>query len=693
MAKITRYSGNLKAFGADAQGSERVVFGTDDAPPVQSDDLTENINSAALRGWGSLPLGRKPPREWFNSVHWIQGQLAAYLHQAGVAEWHSEQEYYENGFASYNGQLWRSLSDDNVDNTPSVVSTHWALVSQVEGVTALQAASLDLSEGTVVSTVGYSSQGDYGSSKYIVVAGGTGTADGGSYIDMDNGKQLRAVFGVSINVQQFGAVPGTDCTAAFQAAIDYSNAKSVRCLVPYDAAAYQVSSLELPPNNVVIEGDCYTKKLPEILHTQDTGYLFGQTTGSTSQHSLVFKNLKLTGSATRTTSAGIYIPNGPGPGLPYGIRIINVRLDNFGIGVYIPECFHSQFEWMEPSRCDVGFYGGEGIDNRWINNVASSTPQDGVAFWLLGGASCQVQTGDTKDFSAGDGAYQYLVGNDTSVAVPVGAQAYISAESVISQINFYDTHFEFSDGAGAGTVQAGFVRVGVGSKADFNNCHFMNRTPNLPHAVDFRFLNARARFFNCYFPTGPADQGGTGSYAVSEIVLTSRSRSQAGIHITPDSYDSTPQVTGFTDVVFYDVQSGARVKMDSVQTVQAGTTEILTFESRDFDLYQEFDTTSHLFTATHPGIYSVDAMVYVGGSNPPVTGDRYRLELKIDGTDDLRADEIATNADSFSLKLNGKIRLAAGETVSLHLNNTDSASDIDVSANGSLTSFSIIKEA
>lgn len=116
MAKITRYQGDLEGFSSSAVGQERVVFGDTDA--TQSDDLTANINSDFLRGWGALPLGNKPPREWFNSVHWVSTQLSAYLHQMGVAEWHVGQEYHKGSVANINGTLYKSVADSNIGNDP-----------------------------------------------------------------------------------------------------------------------------------------------------------------------------------------------------------------------------------------------------------------------------------------------------------------------------------------------------------------------------------------------------------------------------------------------------------------------------------------------------------------------------------------------------------------------------------------------
>lgn len=128
MAKITRYQGDLEAFGSNAVGQERVIFG--DTNATQSDDLTDNITAALLRGWGALALGNKPPREWFNSVHWVSTQLSAYLHQMGVAEWHVDQEYYGGSVTSYNGELWQLPAPvgQTVGVTPEIGSV-WQKVS------------------------------------------------------------------------------------------------------------------------------------------------------------------------------------------------------------------------------------------------------------------------------------------------------------------------------------------------------------------------------------------------------------------------------------------------------------------------------------------------------------------------------------------------------------------------------------
>ena len=82
MAKIPRFNGNLKAFGSEATGTERTVFGS----ATQSDALEDNINTEFLRGWGNVPANQKPPKQDFNAVSYTHGQLLAYLYQIGIAE-------------------------------------------------------------------------------------------------------------------------------------------------------------------------------------------------------------------------------------------------------------------------------------------------------------------------------------------------------------------------------------------------------------------------------------------------------------------------------------------------------------------------------------------------------------------------------------------------------------------------------
>lgn len=72
--------------------------------------------------------------------------------------------------------------------------------------TVALAKVLDLQVGKKVKTWGYTTAGDGGGAEYQVVAGGTGTDDGGSYHDMTNGNQLELIVNDTVNARQFGAV-------------------------------------------------------------------------------------------------------------------------------------------------------------------------------------------------------------------------------------------------------------------------------------------------------------------------------------------------------------------------------------------------------------------------------------------------------------------------------------------------------
>ena len=85
MSKITRYTGNLKAFASEATGTERTIFGD----TAQSDSLDANITLELLRGWGVIGVESNPTKQHFNGLGFTLGQLIAYLHQQGVPEWNA----------------------------------------------------------------------------------------------------------------------------------------------------------------------------------------------------------------------------------------------------------------------------------------------------------------------------------------------------------------------------------------------------------------------------------------------------------------------------------------------------------------------------------------------------------------------------------------------------------------------------
>lgn len=121
MSKIARYAGNLLAFGSNAQGLERTVFGGTE----QADDLTSQVTNAFLRGWGIVGPSENPSLEDFNAAFYTISQLISYQHQMGVPEWDAQQEYYVGSTCSYGGEIYLSLSDNNIGNKPP--NSQWTL--------------------------------------------------------------------------------------------------------------------------------------------------------------------------------------------------------------------------------------------------------------------------------------------------------------------------------------------------------------------------------------------------------------------------------------------------------------------------------------------------------------------------------------------------------------------------------------
>ena len=113
MAKIDRYNGNMEAFAADALSTERTIFGD----TAQSDTLDANITADFLRGWGIVGVNENPTKQDFNGLAFTLGQLIAYLHQRGIAEWNTNQEYFEGSVVTTLAGIYRLTSggDGSVD--------------------------------------------------------------------------------------------------------------------------------------------------------------------------------------------------------------------------------------------------------------------------------------------------------------------------------------------------------------------------------------------------------------------------------------------------------------------------------------------------------------------------------------------------------------------------------------------------
>ncbi|HHH1243157.1 TPA: hypothetical protein ACPZRO_001331, partial [Yersinia enterocolitica] len=144
MSKIDRYTGNLRAFGSNAQGLERTLFGE----TTQADDLTSQVTNSFLRGWGIVGPSENPSMEDFNAAMYTMSQFIAYQHQMGVPEWDSRQEYYVGSICVHDGDSYISLADGNTNSQPP--SAKWTTIltanNALANITGFLKAKNNLSE-------------------------------------------------------------------------------------------------------------------------------------------------------------------------------------------------------------------------------------------------------------------------------------------------------------------------------------------------------------------------------------------------------------------------------------------------------------------------------------------------------------------------------------------------------------------
>jgi hypothetical protein len=91
------------------------------------------------------------------------------------------------------------------------------------------ALAANLTVSTIITTAGYFATDDGGAGQYVVVAGGTGPVDGGSFLDMLNGNQLQLILTgiMEISVRQFGAFGGPGNSTRIINAINFGKSNDL----------------------------------------------------------------------------------------------------------------------------------------------------------------------------------------------------------------------------------------------------------------------------------------------------------------------------------------------------------------------------------------------------------------------------------------------------------------------------------
>lgn len=124
-----------------------------------------------------------------------------------------------------------TTADDGVDVIVTTDGARWKRTDPgivVSPGTATDAIATNLLVGTKVWTTGYNTANDRGANFYFVVASGTSAADGGSFIDMDNGNQLAGVFpDGEVHPEQFNLVTTADGVTALTNTVTYADAQAL----------------------------------------------------------------------------------------------------------------------------------------------------------------------------------------------------------------------------------------------------------------------------------------------------------------------------------------------------------------------------------------------------------------------------------------------------------------------------------
>ena len=120
---------HLKVFGEST--TDKGQFGSAQAGTKLTSNDPETLQdlTAFENGWSDAVISGKrlPPLEEMNSLHFIATYHLAYLMQKGLPEWNAETTYFTGDWARSGDTLYKSLTDDNLNNVVTD-ETNWKLL-------------------------------------------------------------------------------------------------------------------------------------------------------------------------------------------------------------------------------------------------------------------------------------------------------------------------------------------------------------------------------------------------------------------------------------------------------------------------------------------------------------------------------------------------------------------------------------
>lgn len=119
---------------------------------------------------------------------------------------------------------------------------------------AAMVASTELTIGMIAITRGYYAVGDTGGHVYTIVAAATGTADGGSYINLSGiAGQAEGIFNKLVEAEKFGVRASTESSTEWQAAWDYCASLAGSGRSDLDNAIFSCKTLVLTNTSLVFD--------------------------------------------------------------------------------------------------------------------------------------------------------------------------------------------------------------------------------------------------------------------------------------------------------------------------------------------------------------------------------------------------------------------------------------------------------
>lgn len=127
MSKLTRFFHKVFGINADFNYQMGKVGSFKNGNPSYAANLSDiqSLPNFEEGLYGTLVGNGAPFVQDMNAVLHHTSRQVGYVLQQGIPEWDAQTSYYLNGYCTYNGVLYKSLSDGQINQVPSMSSSYW----------------------------------------------------------------------------------------------------------------------------------------------------------------------------------------------------------------------------------------------------------------------------------------------------------------------------------------------------------------------------------------------------------------------------------------------------------------------------------------------------------------------------------------------------------------------------------------